>query len=164
MTSQTTIPEAANTIRRARPEDAGALSELAIRSKGHWGYDAAFLAACRAELTFSADELTNALTFVADGSDGPAGFYRLLERGNGVAELDDLFVDPAFIGGGVGKRLWEHAVARATALGCTEVTIQSDPFAEGFYRAMGAERVGELESGSVPGRMLPLLRYEIGNQ
>ncbi len=151
-------------IRPARPDEAAALSALALRSKGHWGYDAAFLAACRAELTFSPDDLIDALTFVADAPDGPAGFYRLLVQENGVAELDDLFVDPAFIGRGVGKRLWQHAVAQAAALGCTEMTIQSDPFAEGFYRAMGAERVGERESGSVPGRMLPLLQYGLGSR
>ena len=159
MGSATTKAKTDQPIRRARPDEAEALSELAIRSKGHWGYDEAFLAACRAELSFSADDLANAPTFVADGPDGVGGFYRLLVRVDGVGELDDLFVDPAFIGHGVGKRLWEHAVAQAAALGCAEMVVQSDPFAEGFYRAMGAERVGELESGSVPGRMLPLLRY-----
>jgi GNAT superfamily N-acetyltransferase len=148
-------------IRQARPEEAEALSELAIRSKGHWGYDAAFLASCRAELTFTADDLTSAQTFVVDGPSGPVGFYRLVVRDDGVCELDDLFVDPTAIGSGVGKRLWAHAVAQSAAAGCTEITIQSDPFAEGFYRAMGARRIGESESGSVPGRMLPLLKYVI---
>lgn len=164
MAPDTPETPADSAIRPARPDEAEALTELAIRSKGHWGYDAAFLAACRAELTFSPDDLIDAPTFVADGPDGPAGFYRLLVRDDGQAELDDLFVDPACIGHGVGKRLWQHAVAQAAALGCTEMTIQSDPFAEGFYRAMGAERVGELESGSVPGRMLPLLRYGLGSR
>lgn len=152
-------PEATYSIRPALPGEAETLTELAIRSKGHWGYDAAFLAACRAELTFSADDLTCTPAYVCDDPDGLAGFYRLLVRDDGVAELDDLFVDPAAIGRGVGKRLWQHAVAQAAVLGCTEIIVQSDPLAEGFYRAMGAKRVGELGSGSVPGRMLPLLRY-----
>ncbi len=148
-------------IRRARPEEAEVLTELAIRSKGHWGYDTAVLAACRAELTFTADDLTRAVTFVADGPGGPVGFYRLLVRDDGICELDDLFVDPTAIGSGVGKRLWAHTVAQAAAAGCMEITIQSDPFAEGFYQAMGAKRIGESESGSVPGRMLPVLKYVI---
>ena len=50
MTSDTRHGAAGHVIRRARPEEAGALSDLAIRSKGHWGYDVAFLASCRAEL------------------------------------------------------------------------------------------------------------------
>ena len=148
-----------HTIRRALPAEAETLTELAIRSKGHWGYDAAFLAACRTELTLSADDLASVPAFVCDGPDGPAGFYRLLVLDNGVADLDALFVDPSAIGSGVGKRLWEHAVAQAAALGCREMIVQSDPFAEGFYRAMGARRVGESESGSMPGRRLPVLRY-----
>ena len=44
------------------------------------------------------------------------------------------------------------------------MSIQSDPYAEGFYLAMGAVRVGELESTVTPGRMLPLLRFDLGKQ
>jgi len=39
--------------------------------------------------------------------------------------------------------------------------IQGDPNAEGFYRAMGAERIGEQESHSIPGRMLPLFSLSL---
>jgi hypothetical protein len=35
------------------------------------------------------------------------------------------------------------------------------PNAEGFYRKMGAERVGETPSGSIPGRMLPLMQVRV---
>jgi hypothetical protein len=38
------------------------------------------------------------------------------------------------------------------------VLIDADPFAEGFYLAMGAERIGEVASDALPGRMLPQLR------
>ena len=36
---------AASRIRAARPEEAADLSALALASKAHWGYDAAFMAA-----------------------------------------------------------------------------------------------------------------------
>ncbi|TCT06419.1 hypothetical protein EDC22_1111 [Tepidamorphus gemmatus] len=36
-------------------------------------------------------------------------------------------------------------------------SVDSDPFAEGFYLAMGAQRVGEAPSGAIAGRMLPRL-------
>jgi len=39
------------TIRPARREECGLLTELALRSKAVWGYDAAFMEACREELT-----------------------------------------------------------------------------------------------------------------
>ncbi|MFE4533541.1 hypothetical protein ACFRKB_00545 [Streptomyces scopuliridis] len=48
-------------IREARPDEAPAL-----RSKAHWGYDEAFLAACRDELPISADEMTARRLVVAE--------------------------------------------------------------------------------------------------
>jgi GNAT superfamily N-acetyltransferase len=154
-------PACHSEIRRARPQEASALSELAFRSKGHWGYDAAFLETCRGDLTITAEEIATAAVYVLVRADGIAGFYTLKPVNNGAAELDDLFVDPTAIGTGVGRRLWQHAIDMATELGHSELLIQSDPYAEGFYLAMGAERIGERESTVAPGRMLPLLRYRI---
>ena len=50
-------------------------------------------------------------------------------------------------------------------LGVRRIEIESDPYAEGFYHAMGAETVGEVtyESHGVP-RRLPLLVYTIGER
>ena len=45
------MPETAQ-IRRARLEEADLLTALTMRSKAHWQYDAAFLAAARQELEF----------------------------------------------------------------------------------------------------------------
>ena len=45
--------------------------------------------------------------------------------------------------------------------GFTAFTVDADPGAEGFYRRMGAVRVGTSASGSIPGRRLPRLRYEV---
>jgi hypothetical protein len=45
----------------------------------------------------------------------------------------------------------------AAAAGFGELAIGAEPNAEGFCRRMGAERVGEIPSGSIPGRTLPLL-------
>ena len=148
-------------IRRARPEEAGVLSALALRSKAHWGYDADFLAACRDDLTLSGEDVATSAVYVCDGADAPSGFYRLLLQDDGVAELDALFVEPAAMGEGVGRRLWQHAVATARALGCSELVWQSDPQAEGFYLAMGARRTGDSESTVMPGRMLPLMRFRL---
>ena len=148
-------------IRRARPDEAAMLSELAIRSKAHWGYDAAFLAACRDDLTLAPDDIATAAVYVYDGTDSPLGFYRVVVEEGGVALLDDLFVEPAAMGQGIGRRLWRHAVATAADLGCSEMIWQSDPQAEGFYLAMGAQRTGESESTVMPGRMLPHMRFQL---
>jgi GNAT superfamily N-acetyltransferase len=161
MTDARQAPEVDPAIRRARPEEAATLSALALRSKAHWGYDAEFLAACRGDLTLSAEDVASSTVYVCDGVDAPVGFYRLLLQDDGVAELDALFVEPAAMGQGVGRSLWQHAVATATKLGCSEMLWQSDPQAEGFYLAMGAQRAGESESTVMPGRMLPFIRFRL---
>ena len=98
---------------------------------------------------------------VFDGVGAPSGFYRLLLQDDDVAELDDLFVEPAAMGQGVGRSLWRHAVATAANLGYSEMVWQSDPQAEGFYLALGAQREGALESTVMPGRMLQLMRFRL---
>ncbi|MHB1596277.1 MAG: hypothetical protein ACYCU3_19125 [Streptosporangiaceae bacterium] len=88
-------------FRPARPDEVGLLGDLALRSKGHWGYDREFLDACRSELAFRAGEIT-------------------------------------------ARRI---TVPRSR-VGCWGSTV-------------GAERVGDVPSGSVPGRKLPLLRFSL---
>ncbi|HEX3066334.1 MAG TPA: hypothetical protein VHQ39_12675, partial [Dongiaceae bacterium] len=41
-------------IRRARPADAGRLTEIAMAAKASWGYPASFMARCRAALAVDA--------------------------------------------------------------------------------------------------------------
>jgi N-acetylglutamate synthase-like GNAT family acetyltransferase len=148
-------------IREARPGEAAALSALALRSKGHWGYDAGFLEACRADLTLTPQEIAESVSFVCEGAQGVVGFSRVVLMDERTAELDSLFVDPSAIGTGAGKLLWEHSVAAARALGAQDLVLQSDPHAEGFYRARGARRIGEIASAHVPGRTLPLMHLDL---
>lgn len=148
-------------IREARPDEAAAVSALALRSKGHWGYDAAFLETCRADLTWTAVEIANAAAYVGEANGALLGFSLVFLRDEATAELDALFVDPAAIGLGVGKALWERSVAAARALGASDLIWMSDPHAEGFYSSRGADRLGEAESSVTPGRMLPLMHLTL---
>jgi GNAT superfamily N-acetyltransferase len=143
-------------VRPARPDEADLLSDLAVRSKGHWGYDARFLAVSRVQLAVRAEDVVARRVTVAEVAGAVAGFYAL-EGDAGDAELSLMFVDPAHLRGGIGRRLWEHAVATAAAAGITSFTIDSDPFAEEFYLAMGAIRSGTAPSSVVRGRVLPRL-------
>lgn len=159
----TTHDPTATLIRRARPDEATLLSDLAFRSKGYWPYDADFLEACRAELTLSADFVAEAPVYVLERHGHVLGFYALRRGGprDGEDELEDLFLEPGAIGAGLGARLWHHALATARGRGATTLLIQADPYAEGFYRAMGARWIGTTPSGSIPGRELPLLRHDL---
>lgn len=145
-------------IRAARAGDADALTELALRSKAVWGYDRAFMTACRAELTVTAELIARSAVRVAAAGDAIRGFYALtMERPE--PSLEFLYVEPDFIGTGVGARLWKHAVGEARARSLKRFSIDADPNAEAFYLSRGCERTGEVPSGSIPGRKLPLLSY-----
>lgn len=148
------------TLRRARPDEAGTLSDLALAAKGFWGYDQAFLESCRAELAFSPDDVVRRHIVVADLGGLVVGFYSV-DGEPPVGELGNMWVRPSEIGTGLGRVMWQDAMIAAAAAGFKYLEISADPNAEGFYRKMGAERIGETPSGSVPGRMLPLMRARV---
>lgn len=148
-------------IRRAQPDEAEALTALSLRSKAYWGYDEAFMAAAAAELALSPEQLARRPAYVLEAEGRVAGFYMLEPVDEREVELSALFVEPDAIGRGYGRRLMEHAIATAKRLGYRAILIHSDPNAEPFYRAMGAELIGMVPSGSIPGRMLPLLRIDL---
>lgn len=143
-------------IRAAQAEEAAELSEVAIRAKGHWGYDAEFLAACRAELRISPEQCDGTTLMVAELSGQLAGFYRWIP-GSTDAELDALFVDPNFIGSGVGGALLRH-VLQAVSNKFNALSFDADPHATPFYEHFGAQTVGSTPSASIPGRSIPRMR------
>lgn len=143
-------------------EELGELSALALRSKGYWGYDAEFLEACRLELTITPDRLAREVMNVAtDGPDGGILGYSSVLLDRPTAELEDLFVEPAAIGTGVGALLLARARADARAAGARSLRIEADPYAAAWYRRRGARDIGTIPSGSIPGRMLPLLEIDL---
>lgn len=153
-------PQTAYVIRLAKPEEAPTLSSLALKSKAYWGYDDDFIASCKEELCYSQNQLLSpSFCFkVAElNNQIVSGFFALNYVGSKHPELEALFVDPAFIGQGWGKSLLMSAIEVAKINQAKSIKIQSDPFAEHFYLANGAIKVGETESHSIPGRFLPQL-------
>ncbi len=148
-------------LRIAQPDDAPALTAIALASKAYWGYDAAFMAACVPELTVTAEKIARYPTVVIIHKNTLLGFAMLIPIDAEVVELEYLFVAPVAIGHGYGKRLFTHVRQIAQQSGYQRMRIQADPNAEAFYLHMGAERIGASPSGSIPGRMLPLLQLDL---
>jgi GNAT superfamily N-acetyltransferase len=149
-------------IRDGVPADAGRLTQIAYAAKAHWGYDPATIDQWAGPLTVTEDYISSNRVFVAcDGSGYPVGFSSLLWD-QGRCELDHMWVDPPHMGLGLGRRLFEHAVREAARAGAKWVWILSDPFAEGFYRHMGAFRIGDWPT-VVTGerRIIPVMAYDI---
>lgn len=148
------------TIRPLRETELADASGLCMRSKAYWGYDEAFMAACRKELTLVADDLRSSDIAVAVSSDKIVGVAQLRVE-NGEAELEKLFVDPVAMGQGVGRVLLEWSKETAKGHGATALTLAADPFAVPFYEKVGFERIGEEQSVSIPGRALPVYALPI---
>lgn len=147
-------------LRCARVEEAGSLGELCLRSKAVWGYDAAFLEACRDELRPGLAAIEQGCVAVAELSGLVAGVVEV-SVSDDEAHLEKLFVEPVLIRQGVGERLISWALDEATSRGATKIVIESDPGAVGFYRRLGARDAGVAPSGSIPGRTLPRLVLDL---
>ncbi len=150
-------------IRPAQGSEAAQLSSLALQAKAHWGYDEDFMADCVEELTWTEDHINDPwIQFsVAQIRDQRVGFYAIAQLTAGVFELEALFVEPEHIGTGIGRTLMQHAMQAVREAGGHTLLIQGDPNAERFYLAAGAVRCGYRESGSIPGRMLPMFRLAV---
>jgi GNAT superfamily N-acetyltransferase len=136
------------------------LTQLAIRSKAVWGYDAEFMARCRTLLEVTPEYIANYPVFVGEDGRGIGGFCSLRPRGSDI-ELDLMFVEPARIGEGLGAVLFRRAVAEARTMRYATMLVESDPGAEAFYLRMGARRIGDVASNVLRGRFLPLLAIDL---
>jgi GNAT superfamily N-acetyltransferase len=147
-------------IVRAKPEDAKALTHIAVTAKRHWHYPKRWMESWRELLPIRPEFIAAHDTYVAVAEGRRVGFYGL-SSADGKLRLDHLWVLPDAMGGGVGRLLFTHALERVRALGFQSLEIESDPNAEGFYQRMGARRVGtritELEGQR---RELPVLIYK----
>jgi len=147
-------------LRPARADEAPLLTDLCLQSKAVWGYDEAFMRACRAELTLTPADLAATSLQVAVEGDQVIGVVQVAVDGE-AADLAKLFIAPSALRGGTGRKLFDWAVAAARERGARWMWIEADPDAAAFYRRMGAIDDGVVPSGSIPGRVLPRLKLQL---
>ncbi|NKB65160.1 MAG: GNAT family N-acetyltransferase [Gammaproteobacteria bacterium] len=70
-------------------------------------------------------------------------------------------MDPNWQRKGIGQLLWEKILQRAKAQMLTSLHLEADPFAVPFYKSIGFTIKGEVPSGSIAGRYLPHMIFEI---
>ena len=148
-------------VRSAKPGESRSLTALCVRSKAHWGYDAAFMKLSAAALNVSEDDIAAGRVLVAaDDAGRVIGMACVLSDGD-TADLDALFIDPPAIGSGAGRALFEAAVIMARRRGARRMTILADPNAAAFYERMGARYLRHAPSDAIPGRTLPFYEYDL---
>jgi GNAT superfamily N-acetyltransferase len=141
------------TIREALPHQATALSSIALKAKGYWGYSSEQLDLWReAFLTISPEYIQANRVWVAAVEQQLVGFAAIEQHGE-EAMLDHLWVLPDYIGKGIGKRLFRHVAAMIHSF-----VFTSDPHADDFYQKMGAQKIGDYYS-VLQGKTLTTFRY-----
>ena len=132
-------------IRRANIDDVERLTTIAHDAKRYWGYPDHWIEHWQTELTISSEFVNANEVYVFESGEEVQGFYGLILRDD-KAELEHLWVDPKYIGTGVGRELFSHAMRHAAGRDVSEVQLTADPNAEGFYQKMGAHRIGDVRA------------------
>lgn len=148
-------------IRRAASHEGERLREIATAAKGYWGYEGDRVREWGASLDFSLDGLRGAEVYVADVDGRVVGWAALISRGE-VCWLDDLWVEPAWIGTGIGSRLFRYTAERGTRLGARRMEWETEPNAVGFYERMGGRYLRDSEP-SEWGRILAVMGIDLAS-
>lgn len=115
------------------PADHERLRELTVAAKLLWDYDPEVVRSWAGELTFEGDHER----WVAEVDGVIVAWAGLSPPKDGVAVLPALWVDPAWLGRGLGTRLFRVAADRARELGATRLEWGSELGAVGFYEKVG---------------------------
>lgn len=133
-------------IRTALISDLPDLREVYRRSSLSNQGDRANLLAHDHLLEFSGDGVREGRTRVAlDAHGSIVGFSTFLVAGDTI-ELEDLFVDPAWMRQGIGSALVVDVVASARARSFEELVVTANPHASAFYESMGFVAGVEVET------------------
>lgn len=131
-------------IQPALPEQAEILTTITLAAKRHWNYPESWIQLWLPSLTITSAYILKHETWAAIIDKECAGYYSLKYE-NESLWLDNLWVLPEFMGQGIGKQLFQHALERSRAQGVYNIKIESDPNAQTFYEKMGARKTGEYQ-------------------
>ena len=112
-------------------------------------------------MRISENDIANQLMWVAE-ADKVVGCVSLTPRPDTRhSKISSFFIHPDYKRRGVGKRLWKAVLEHTQNAGLTHLQLDADPGAVAFYEAMGFKTIGQVKSGSIPGRFLPLMEITV---
>jgi ribosomal protein S18 acetylase RimI-like enzyme len=123
-------------VRFADLNDLETVSDIYRRSSLSNDGDREVLLAHPETLVFDVTPIVEGRTRVAINAARIVGFATTRLVGN-IAELDDLFVDPAWMRRGIARALVLDALALVMAGGVMRVEVTANPHALAFYQAVG---------------------------
>ena len=149
-------------IRKAQLEDLPELNRVLRASKGHWGYSQAYLDEFMEKLGVTENCIANYQIFCVNVDDQFVGFYGFRKNEDDKDELDFFFLDPRYIGKGIGLLMWDSCLDTAKTLGIKDFVLNSEPNAETFYLKLGCKKIGYKKSVvSWETRSIPIMSYSL---
>ena len=141
--------------------DAKELTELTIRSKSHWDYSKQQIEKWRDDLTVSETYIIEKEVYkLIDDKNKIIGYYSYFKIDELNIKLENLFVEPKFIGCGYGKMLMSDFLERVKKTKSEKIILDADPNVEKFYEHIGFKVIGQLET-SIKDRFLPIMELKI---
>ena len=140
-------------IRPFRAGDEQRLRQVARASKAHWGYDAERVSAWAAALEYAGKDV-----WIADEG-GPVGYATLIVA-DGLAELDELWVEPSWIGRGVGSELFQVRRRARRVAGSVASRMGGGSELDRLLRTDGSTWLCD-SPPSESGRILPVMGIEL---
>lgn len=147
-------------IEKAQNIDSKYLTELTLRSKAHWGYSSEQITKWKKDLTIYTDYIDQNEVYKLMNKNQLIGYYSYIEVKENTVKLDNIFLEPDFIGKGYGKMMMNHFLLQVKDSGYEAVKLDSEPNTVKFYQNLGFKIVGRLES-SIPNRFLPIMELDI---
>ncbi|MDT0595713.1 GNAT family N-acetyltransferase [Glaciecola petra] len=136
------------------------LSDLSFRAKAHWGYSAELMESWRNDLTIGPEYFETHQVFTSYIDKQLVAYYAYCKLEACTVLLDNIFVEPAFIGKGIGKALLDHLKTQVKSTENNLIRLYSEPHAKAFYSKFGFVLVGE-KATSVKNRFLPIMELTL---
>ncbi|WP_298119030.1 GNAT family N-acetyltransferase [Flavobacterium sp.] len=148
------------TIQPANTTDHEILTNITKKSKAFWGYSEDLLLVWDDALTITEDYITKNDVYKFSVDESIVGYYSYIIKDEHNIKLDNLFLLPQFIGKGLGNYLITDFLNRIQNQNYKRVYLESEPYAEGFYKKHGFTTVDKLET-VVKDRFMPVMELDL---
>jgi N-acetylglutamate synthase-like GNAT family acetyltransferase len=147
-------------IELAQISDINTINRVIESAKRHWGYSDDLMDIWLPDLLLKPEDFDIRTIWVLKKQKQIIAISSLVFLSNGVCELEDFWVIPAYMGCGIGRKMFQFIINHLEEIEAIKLVIISDPNAEKFYNKMGASRV-DLFASKPEGRMLPIMELLI---
>lgn len=129
---------------KATAEDCQALSELAVRSKRHWGYSKEAMELWNQNLTITEDFLNSHTVIKATLEDDIVGFFAL-EEIKPTTRIAQYWIDTPYMRKGYGSEMFKYLKDFLRQKNVEKATIVLDPNGLAFFENKGAKVLNKIE-------------------